>query len=707
MDVLSVSPFRVGSVLWRSRPDRWTLTVVCKGTYVLAPGEATLAAEQDEVNERDDHWDDDPRRSVHAPSDLAPFKPRADVMLVGHAFAPRSEAVRSLVARLQVGEVEKAVEVMSPRLWTQSGELREGARWNKMPLRWENAAGGPGTWNPVGMSRSAPPDAYGQRLLPNLQPPGLRAQHWGDLFVPVGFGPIGPRWAIRRDKLGPRKEGWSDEGWTQIPLDDDFDGEFFQAAPPDQQLDTLHDDAEIVLEYLHPEHPHLSTRLPGLHPHAFVDVPGSAPRDLVMTADTLWIDTDRGVCTVTWRGQVAVDGPDQPGRVVIAMEEPGHRLTWVLVAQTSGLAPGGTLPPLDSLTPAHGRPPLATLPFQLADSARGFPPSPAHAVEAPAPANGPETPRAGGKGRQTTLQMTASGTADTPVNHGWPPIATEVPPPPAGIRRTAPPEVRVPPPADKAIEVVWVSHALNGRLRTHPSWSRLFAAANTKAMRTTMVSASLIDSADDPNVEADAAAILSRAKLGDVDLEIALFDSISDGGALVPELILLSGEIELPFDEVEAMKLLIEAAAPLARGDARLAETLELATAMARTPLQHAPDVAAALGESVRDAWSQANRTLPPEHLDAQVSRALLSRRAYQRRDLFGETVVRALFTPAGAPQPIPAYVPEDAARRLPLFSRFPARILAELWAQQDQHEESAVSLRALAIARTLTRARR
>ena len=159
MDVVSVSPFRTGSVIWRSRPDRWTLTVVCKGTYSLVPGEATLAADQEVVNERDHHWEDDPRRSVYAPSDLAPFKPRADVMLVGHAYAPRSEMVRSLVARLAAGEMEKAVEVVSPRLFAREGELREGPRWNKMPLRWEYAAGGLDTWNPVGVSPNAPPDA--------------------------------------------------------------------------------------------------------------------------------------------------------------------------------------------------------------------------------------------------------------------------------------------------------------------------------------------------------------------------------------------------------------------------------------------------------------------------------------------------------------------------------------------------------------------
>src|SRR4029077_19010897 len=127
--------------------------------------------------------------------------------------------------------------------------------------RYEYAAGGLDTWNPVGIGPSAPADPYGQRPLPNLQPPGLRVTQGRDSFVPTGFGPISPGWRLRRDKLGRRAEGWSDEGWTQVALDDDCDGDFFQVAPPDQQLDALHDDERLVLEYLSPDHPSLTTRL--------------------------------------------------------------------------------------------------------------------------------------------------------------------------------------------------------------------------------------------------------------------------------------------------------------------------------------------------------------------------------------------------------------------------------------------------------------
>lgn len=703
MDVVSVSPFRAGSVLWRSRPDRWTLTVVCKGTYLLAPGEASLSTEQEDVNERDNFWDDDPHRSVYAPSDLAPFKPRADVMLVGHAFAPRSEMARSLTARLMVGELVKAVEVTSPRVWTPEGELREGARWNKMPLRWECAAGGVDTWNPVGVSANAAPDPYGQRLLPNLQPPGLRVVQWADFFVPVGFGPIASTWMIRRAKLGHRTDGWSDDAWTHIPLDDDFDGEFFQAAPPDQQIEALHDDVTIVLEYLNPDHPHLATKLPGVHPHAFVDVPGSAPHDLVMTADTLWIDTDRGLCTVTWRGQVAVDGPDQPGRVLLALEEAGEHLSWPMVAAMAGMPVTG--PPLDSTaTPQHGRRPIHTLPFRLDH----MDPSPAAASIALAPGETeppPPTPRAG----PHTLQM------QMPADRLPPPWLTPAPPAEAADR--APPSaqsgaIHVPAPkaAIHALELVFCAPALAGRLRRNSAWARILSPGNKASRSTmTMVSVAVPDSPEavEHALEIDVTTILARGEPTPTELEVLLFEAVSYGGALCPELGLFAGELELPFDELSTVRALIDAAAPLARTDAHLAHLLEHAAAMAETPLSHAPEVAAALGARIREAWAEANHTLPGEHLSALAGRVLLAERRYQKRDLFGETWVRALFTPSGTAAVVPAYLPEAAARRLPLFNRFTARLLAEVVPQQDQAEESAVALRVAAVGRMVSRPRR
>jgi hypothetical protein len=213
MDVLVQPPFTAGSITWQEQPDQWTLTVVCKATYALAPGISPLAAAPEAINESDNHWDDDLERSLYAPSDLAPRKPRPEVLLVGSAHAPRGEEARSLEARLVVGALDKSIEVFAPRTRMSDGAVREGVPWTRMPLRYERAAGGAGTWNPVGMGAESV-DRHGRTSLPNLQPPGLGAAGPHEVIPPVGFGPIAPRWSLRRDRLGDRVPVSSDGRWA-------------------------------------------------------------------------------------------------------------------------------------------------------------------------------------------------------------------------------------------------------------------------------------------------------------------------------------------------------------------------------------------------------------------------------------------------------------------------------------------------------------
>jgi hypothetical protein len=303
------------------------LTVVVKATYAIQPVESALAREQEYPNEDDNHWNDDDARSLYSPSDLVPFKPRADVMLVGHAFAPRKEPVRSLVARLVVGEVNKAVEVFGERAWTHDGMLREGPRFVKMPLRYERASGGLDTANPVGMPPEGREDSFGNVPIPNLQPPGMLLAAPGEFIEPTGFGPIAPRWPARAEKLGRHAATWQQGAWDQ-PVPEDIDPGYFMAGPRDQQVEQLRPNERIVLENLHPDHARLVTSLPGLAPQAFVERRGAAQHELSLTCDTLWIDTDRSICTATWRGQLPLDHPQQPGRVLIGLAEPGKRLSW-------------------------------------------------------------------------------------------------------------------------------------------------------------------------------------------------------------------------------------------------------------------------------------------------------------------------------------------------------------------------------------------
>ncbi len=260
MDVIAASPLPTASLVWQPKPGSWTFTVVCKATYVLVPGESPLAEEQEPPSEVDGHWDDDPSRSLCFASDLSPIKTHAEVTVVGHAYAPDSVPVRSLVARLAVGEVDRSIEVWTDRAIGADGVVQEGAPFTHMALVYEQARGGPDTWNPVGIPPNAR-DAHGRILLPNLQAPGASP----DAIEPAGWGPIASSWPGRLSKLG-RRPLPDLRNLASSPLPWGFDLGFFNVAPPEQRLRALRDNERIVLDHLHPEHPRLSTRLCGVRP---------------------------------------------------------------------------------------------------------------------------------------------------------------------------------------------------------------------------------------------------------------------------------------------------------------------------------------------------------------------------------------------------------------------------------------------------------
>ena len=76
----------------------------------------------------------------------------------------------------------------------------------------------------------------------------------------------------------------------------------------------------------------------------------------------------------------------------------------------------------------------------------------------------------------------------------------------------------------------------------------------------------------------------------------------------------------------------------------------------------------------------------------------------HAKRIVFGGTSVASMLLPSddGASPGVPAYLPEPAIARLPLFRRFHARVIAEAHLAQDEREASPVALRVVAIARAV-----
>jgi hypothetical protein len=320
-------PFTAGTSVWQAPDGAWTLTACVRGTFSLVHGrEAVLAdAQEPVVGDRYHESGGGPRgASLYAASELVPYKPRADVVLVGSAFAPEQTPVEALIARVSVEELDKSVGVIGDRRWAPGPDGLEPSAplpFRSMPLRYERAARAPD--NPVGFDLARTP-TLGELALPNLE----AVDDAPDTGQTLGFGPVAPTAATRRALLHPEALAWATEG-ERGPVPRGFDFAFYNAAPRDQQVDLLRHSATLVLENLHREHPRFVAKLPHVRPRSFLVSPdGERSLEIALRCDTLWIDTDRALMSLSWRGLVGLGTAEAEGldTLVVAAESRGKEL---------------------------------------------------------------------------------------------------------------------------------------------------------------------------------------------------------------------------------------------------------------------------------------------------------------------------------------------------------------------------------------------
>src|SRR6266404_4084920 len=99
------------------KPPQICGTFFVKGTLQLRPGEPAVWADEPEQVSGDLYTDDDPTKSLRYPSDFAVFKPRTDIVVVGHAHASGGKPTSFLQVRVTVGRFSKALDVFGDRTW--------------------------------------------------------------------------------------------------------------------------------------------------------------------------------------------------------------------------------------------------------------------------------------------------------------------------------------------------------------------------------------------------------------------------------------------------------------------------------------------------------------------------------------------------------------------------------------------------------------
>jgi hypothetical protein len=724
MDVVSLCPLQAAGFVWQSKSATPVQTVIVKATYLLRPGECPLAPDQDAVNEGDNHWNDDPTRSVHTPSDQAPFKPKADVLLVGHAFAPGQQPVRSLTARMVVGEVDKSIEVWCDRGFRlRDGLLLEGPRCSKMSLRWERAAGGPETINPVGMRFDAAPDKYGMVAFPNLQPQGLVVSKRSDVFAPLCFAPIAPSWPARAQRLGRLAGTFPSEGWESRPLAEDFDYDYFQAAPSDQQVTEIRANERIVIENLHPDHALLVTRLPGLRPRAVAERAEGEREEVELEGDTLWIDTDRGLCTVVWRGRIGLRYAQEPGRITVSMEsDPGK----VEAQGTASHARKLAVMTIDAL-PGAGASARAVMPFAGRSVGAEM-----EGVSSPAPrVNDGALPfnRAAMRATAVLPPNMAIGTMIPSIltkNEGEIPLFPAPPLPLpvmhsakavlAGARGAsdaaalgAPSETSVEPAAPIApastrpseyVDLLWFDEEAPRRIRAQRAWRELLRAPVTPGEWITA------NEAYEPKqkVEERRDVVRAMTRIAPADAEgvaQAMAEAIDEEGVFHRPLVVVSGDFHIFFDALETLKATIAVVSPLVGIDKKLKDIVDTAMEVAKSEWRRPNSAIEGMTARLREAFCPGKGVATAEYIDATVERMLLEQRRYQKRTILGAHRLRGAIT-RGAAAAMPVYVPEHLENNLPMFQRFKATLLAEAHGQQDQYESHPLALVVLALGRVL-----
>ncbi len=318
-ELLVDGPFSAGTFFWRARRGELRCSILAKTTYALLPRRCPIVEPPDALRSADVPWDGALEKSVRTPSDLVPFKHSPEVLVVGHAYAPNRRPQKRLAARLVVGDLDAALEVFPPRRFNPEGVLEDPAA-TRMPLAYEYAAGGSDSDNPVGIDMGLV-DAWGRRAAPSVVPLGAHLAHPSDSIETAGWGPIAASWPSRARRLRAEDRAWLADP-ARLPMPTSFDVRFFQSAPSEHWLSgPIRPDERLVLENLTPAHERLVTNLDGVVPYA--SMLGSKELKVPLIADTLFIDTDRAVVTLTWRGLVLVD--ERAPRLTVAIARSSSR----------------------------------------------------------------------------------------------------------------------------------------------------------------------------------------------------------------------------------------------------------------------------------------------------------------------------------------------------------------------------------------------
>ncbi len=318
--------------------------VVIKGTFSIEKdGSLVLSEEQAPLVYADEHYGDPGSTSIKYECDFAPYKPRTDILVNGHAYSETGKPISEMLVGLAVGQVKKVAKVFGNRVW-KSGftgfRASDPEPFIKIPLTFDRAFGGSDYSHQeqnkhgselrnlvgAGYLKNSDSDNIDNTPLPNLENPSALIRSWSDRPSPMGFGTIGRGWQPRINYAGTYDKQWIDDRFPFLP--NDFDEQYFLSAPQDQQLPTLTGGERVRCVNMTPQR-ELTMTVPTIEiPVAYYF--RDRTEKVMPKLDTFLIEPDENRVLITWRCRISL------GRKLNALREinVGHVPTAPTVQRT-------------------------------------------------------------------------------------------------------------------------------------------------------------------------------------------------------------------------------------------------------------------------------------------------------------------------------------------------------------------------------------
>ncbi|MBN1853271.1 MAG: DUF2169 domain-containing protein [Pirellulales bacterium] len=293
--------------------------IVLRGTFQIIPNaRLPLVQEQEPIVVADEYFGEPGKSSIRFESNIAPYKPKTDVLVNATAFPPSGKPEKQWQVAVQFGSIRKELQVTGPRKWTRSlvgwtlGEIEPTA---SVPIRYEYAYGGSFgegdnltifDANPVGTGFVA--DGKKDPVqAPQLLPIDVDSLEFRKPVGVAGFGPIAPNWSPRREKAGTFNVVWEKTRWPDLPEDFTFD--FYNTASSGLTLPGFADGTETVQLINMSRQGDIQFKLPHFELATLVRFEDGRVIPAPVNLDTIHIEMPENRVYLSWRGVFPVAVP--------------------------------------------------------------------------------------------------------------------------------------------------------------------------------------------------------------------------------------------------------------------------------------------------------------------------------------------------------------------------------------------------------------